>query len=62
MCYFFAVVGIVGSGKSSMLSAMLGEMEKVSGSVNVQVTLFLILYYNLLAEFISSKKHDLMMI
>ncbi|KAJ8319362.1 hypothetical protein KUTeg_004453 [Tegillarca granosa] len=31
-----AIVGAVGSGKSSMLSAMLGEMEKVSGSVNVK--------------------------
>lgn len=29
-----AVVGIVGSGKSSLMSALLGEMEKVNGSVN----------------------------
>ncbi|CAG7718432.1 unnamed protein product, partial [Allacma fusca] len=29
-----AVVGSVGSGKSSLLSAILGEMEKLSGSVN----------------------------
>ncbi len=31
-----AVVGVVGSGKSSLLSAMLGEMHKVSGEVNVE--------------------------
>lgn len=29
-----AVVGGVGTGKSSLISALLGEMEKVSGSVN----------------------------
>lgn len=29
-----AVVGQVGSGKSSLISAFLGEMEKVSGRVN----------------------------
>lgn len=29
-----AVVGAVGSGKSSLLSALLGEMNKVSGRVN----------------------------
>ena len=32
---FVAVVGSVGSGKSSLLSAMLGEMERCSGSVNI---------------------------
>ena len=32
-----AVVGQVGSGKSSLLSAMLGEMEKLSGNVNIKV-------------------------
>jgi ATP-binding cassette, subfamily C (CFTR/MRP), member 1 len=30
-----AVVGSVGSGKSSLISAILGEMEKVQGTVNV---------------------------
>ena len=29
------VVGTVGSGKSSLVSAMLGELEKRSGRVNV---------------------------
>jgi ATP-binding cassette subfamily C (CFTR/MRP) protein 1 len=29
-----AVVGTVGSGKSSLISAFLGEMEKISGRVN----------------------------
>ncbi|XP_061170519.1 multidrug resistance-associated protein 1-like [Saccostrea echinata] len=31
-----AVVGQVGAGKSSLVAAMLGEMEKVKGHVNVQ--------------------------
>ena len=36
-----AVVGTVGSGKSSLCSAMLGEMEKNTGRVNIKVrTLF----------------------
>lgn len=34
-----AVVGQVGSGKSSLVSAMLGEMEKRRGRVNVRVSL-----------------------
>ena len=32
-----AVVGHVGCGKSSLLSAMLGDTEKRSGSVSVKV-------------------------
>lgn len=30
-----AVVGAVGSGKSSLLSALLGEMNKTSGRINM---------------------------
>lgn len=32
---FTAIVGPVGSGKSSIISAILGEMEKIDGKVNV---------------------------
>ena len=32
-----AVVGHVGSGKSSLISAILGEMIKLSGSIKVNV-------------------------
>lgn len=32
-----AVVGHVGSGKSSLLSALLGEMDKLEGTVIVKV-------------------------
>nr|CAD7197173.1 unnamed protein product [Timema douglasi] len=31
-----AIVGMVGSGKSSLISAMLGEMDKLSGTVNTK--------------------------
>ena len=33
-----AVVGSVGTGKSSLLSALLGEMELVGGKINTQGT------------------------
>ena len=33
-----AVVGPVGCGKSSLISAILGEMEKLQGRVNVRVS------------------------
>ena len=32
-----AVVGRVGTGKSSLVQCILGEMEKLTGAVNVQV-------------------------
>ena len=32
-----AVVGHVGAGKSSLISAMLGEMEKIDGHVSLRV-------------------------
>ena len=35
-----AVVGTVATGKSSLLSVILGEMEKTSGRVNTNVSLF----------------------
>lgn len=33
-----AVVGPVGCGKSSLISALLGEMEKLEGEVSIQVS------------------------
>ena len=39
-----AVVGQVGSGKSSLISALLGEMDKLSGNVNVKVCICLFVY------------------
>uniref|UniRef100_A0A3B1JUL9 ABC transporter domain-containing protein n=1 Tax=Astyanax mexicanus TaxID=7994 RepID=A0A3B1JUL9_ASTMX len=35
--HLVAVVGAVGSGKSSLISAMLGEMHNLSGSINIKV-------------------------
>uniref|UniRef100_A0A8D2LB73 ABC-type glutathione-S-conjugate transporter n=1 Tax=Varanus komodoensis TaxID=61221 RepID=A0A8D2LB73_VARKO len=34
--HLLAVVGPVGSGKSSLVSAMLGEMENIKGHINIQ--------------------------
>lgn len=36
-----AVVGMVGMGKSSLLSAVLGEMQKLTGNVMVKVMIIL---------------------
>lgn len=33
-----AVVGSVGSGKSSLVATLLGDMERLSGRVNVAVS------------------------
>ena len=35
-----AVVGSVGTGKSSLIAAILGEMEKLSGTVAVKVQFY----------------------
>ncbi|KAJ7325076.1 hypothetical protein JRQ81_018096 [Phrynocephalus forsythii] len=37
--HLLAVVGPVGSGKSSLVSAMLGEMENIKGHINIQGSL-----------------------
>jgi len=39
-----AIVGTVGSGKSSLLSAILGEMDKLYGEASVKVIVMLYLY------------------
>lgn len=41
-----AIVGTVGSGKSSLLSALLGEMEKLNGKVNTKVSILLLFSLN----------------
>ena len=33
-----AIVGQIGSGKSSFLSAILGDMQKINGFVNINVS------------------------
>jgi ABC-type multidrug transport system ATPase subunit len=35
----YAVVGQVGCGKSSLISSILGEMEKLKGNVNIKVNI-----------------------
>ena len=48
-----AVVGHVGSGKSSLLSAMLGEMEKLEGTVSVKVTKPMCMHTNMHTQIVS---------
>lgn len=36
-----AIVGTVGAGKTSLLSALLGEMDKINGKVNTKVNILL---------------------
>ena len=43
-----AVVGPVGAGKSSLISAVLGEMEKLQGKVNIRVKILSNLLDNVL--------------
>ena len=42
--YLVGIVGSVGSGKSSLCSAILGEMNKIKGTVNVKVGLHIIVF------------------
>ena len=39
-----AIVGSVGSGKSSLISAFLGEMDKINGRVNTKVNFQLLFF------------------
>lgn len=39
-----AVVGAVGSGKSSLMSALLGEMYSTKGFINIKVIFFISVY------------------
>ena len=43
-----AVVGPVGAGKSSLISALLGEMDKLNGQVLMRVSVSLLLQLLLL--------------
>ena len=43
-----AVVGQVGAGKSSLISAFLGEMEKLEGQVNIRVSISILLIHGII--------------
>lgn len=45
-----AVVGAVGSGKSSLIAALLGEMVKLNGIVNVAVSFIYSFSISLIGE------------
>lgn len=51
-----AIVGQVGAGKSSLVSAILGEMEKIRGSVDIQVIFCLYPFYN---HFLFTEVYDM---
>lgn len=40
-----AVVGAVGSGKSSLVASLLGELVKLNGLVNLSVIIFVNIHY-----------------
>lgn len=48
-----AVVGQVGCGKTTLLSALLGETEKLSGKVYVEVCVIFFFFFALLVSLLS---------
>lgn len=53
-----AVVGHVGCGKSSLISALLGEMEKMEGEVSIRVRILLSLFsLSLLSSYANQYYH-----
>lgn len=60
--HLVAVVGAVGSGKTSLISALLGEMNKIKGHINLKVnqkTLYCICYAVTYVHLLMSCKHVL---
>lgn len=53
-----AVVGPVGCGKTSLISALLGEMEKIRGSANVDGTIAYVPQQVNILKQISRTEHD----
>ena len=51
------MVGSVGSGKSSLISAILGEMNKTLGHVNVDVSTILLLKKAVMSVLVSYITH-----
>ena len=54
-----AVVGTVGSGKSSLLSAIMGEMIRVRGKVKVKVSFEYIVYLVCLIKYYWCRCHSM---
>ena len=48
-----AIVGSVGAGKSSLLSAILGDTEKLNGNVTTRVSVINIFFHCMLRCFIN---------